>query len=720
MAMTTASPISEMKTFNNSLAHQFFVLISAIIILALSFSAYLQYKNESKNIKNSLTSHGNSLAELLASISIDPLLIFDDVTLNSYAEFTSKQKDIVFAAVVNLDKVSLTHYLNRENPYIKIIPGSKTAVDIQPLLEALIKNSNILFVEVPVIFKGKTLAHSWVGLDRMPYEKESFKTLVQIIAVTFGVGLFVASSIFFLFKKKIFKPIEILNQNAQKIAKFEFENPVVVSGKGELTILAESFDKMRFQLKEMIESRNKVMDDLSELNESLEERVNERTKELQLLNSKIVHQAMHDPLTGLPNRALIVEQLKKEISHSKRSNTTLSVFMIDLNNFKDVNDTLGHPVGDGLLKDVAQRLRLSLRESDTVGRLGGDEFAVVLPGVSEDEAISVATKIKERLEPSFTLDDHVLKIGASVGIALYPAHGDDHTSLIRVADVAMYEAKKSNSHVCVYQPDLDKHTKMRLALMNDLHEAITSDQLELYYQPKISISKSKVVSVEGLIRWYHPENGWIMPDEFIALAEGSKLINELSYWVLDHAFAQWKTWSDSGLDLQIAVNLSAQNLVDEKLPGYISMLNDKYNMLPGGIKVEITESTIMSNIEIAMAIMADPHMQNLQFSIDDFGTGYSSLSYLKKLSVNEVKIDKAFVSEMSHDEDDEQIVKSVIDLAHNLGHNVVAEGVESKDVYDRLVSMGCDEVQGYYFSKPVPADELLSAVHAIESGLTEQ
>lgn len=706
-----------MKTFYNSLAKQFFILIAVIITLALSINAFIQYKNESLNIQSSLMSHGQSLAEMLASISVDPLLIYDDVTLNSYAEFTSKQKDIVFAAVVNPDKISLTHYLNHENIYVKEISASHKVVDIQPLLEELKNNSNILFVEVPVLFKGKKLAYSWVGIDKRPYDEKALATLIQIIVVTCGVGLFVGGSIFLLFKKKIFKPISLLNQSAKNIAKFEFEKKVIINGEGELSVLADSFDKMRYQLKEMIESRSKVMDELSELNESLEERVNERTHELQLLNSKIAHQAMHDSLTGLPNRSLIVEQLKKEISHANRDKTELAVFMIDLNNFKDVNDTLGHPVGDGLLKDVAQRLKSSLRDSDTVGRLGGDEFAVVLPGVNQEEAVKVANKVKDNLEPSFILDDHVLKVGASVGISLFPSHGNDHTSLIRIADVAMYEAKKSNTHVCVYQPELDRYTKTRLALINDLHDAIENDQLELYYQPKISLKKLKVVSVEALIRWQHPVNGWILPDEFIALAEDSAMINELSYWVLDHAFHQWKIWHDSGLDLQIAVNLSARNLVDEKLPVYISKLNEKYNMATGGVKAEITESAIMSNIEVAMEIMADPHMQKLQFSIDDFGTGYSSLSYLKKLSVNEVKIDKTFVSEMAHDEDDESIVKSVIDLAHNLGHNVVAEGVESEDVLAQLVEMGCDEAQGYYFTKPVPEKELLSVIHKIESDL---
>jgi len=697
-----------------SLTGQFLAFISVIIMLAMSVIAYVQYKNETSNINKSLHSHGQSLSELLASISIESLLIYDDVTLNDYAEFTSRQKDIVFAAVVNTDKISLTHFLNRKNSYIQGIPGSETAVDIQPILDKLRVNPSILFVETAIRFKDKTIAYSWIGLDRQPYEEESFKTLVKIIIITFIVSIFVGSAIYLLFRFKIFQPIGLLIQSTQNIAKFEFENPVVIKGKGELSILADSFDQMRSRLKDTIESRDKVMNELSDLNNSLEERVNERTRELQMLNSKIAHQAMHDPLTGLPNRLLIVDQLQKEISRAVREQTTLAVFMIDLNNFKDVNDTLGHPVGDGLLKDVAQRLKESIRDSDTVGRLGGDEFAVVIPKANQKEAINIADKVLQKLAPSFSLEDHVMKIGASIGIAMYPEHGNDHTALFRLADVAMYEAKKSNDHICVYRTELDKYTRSRLQLMNDLDEALLRDELVLYYQPKVSLGAGKVLSVEALLRWHHSEHGWIPPDEFIPLAENSNLINQISYWVLEHVFSQWQKWQSQGINLQIAVNLSARNLVDPNLPSYISNLNDRYKMKDGGIKAEITESAVMSNIDVVMNIMDDPNLQKMQFSIDDFGTGYSSLSYLKKLTVNEVKIDKTFVSDMANDEDDESIVKSVIDLAHNLGHSVVAEGVECKDVLTRLINMGCDDVQGYYFSKPVPENELIAVIKKIE------
>lgn len=701
------------KSFT-SLTGQFLVFISVIIIMAMSINAYVQYKNGKHNINKSLHAHGESLGELLASISIESLLIYDDVTLNEYAEFTSKQRNIVFAAVVNTDKISLTHFLNRENSYIRTIPDAKTAVDIQPILDQLRVNPNILFIETPIIFKNKTIAYSWVGLDRLPYEQETLNTLLQIIVVTCLLSVFVGSAIYLLFKFKIFQPIDLLTQSTQNIAKFKFEQPVVIKGKGELSILADSFDQMRTRLKETIESRDKVMRELSELNDSLEERVIERTRELQMLNSKIAHQAMHDPLTGLPNRLLVVDQLQKEISRAKREEKTLAVFMIDLNNFKDINDTLGHPVGDGLLKDVAQRLRESVRESDTVGRLGGDEFAVVIPLAEQKEAEMVADKVLQKLMPSFSLENHVMKIGASIGIAMYPVHGKDHTSLIRLADVAMYEAKKNPRHICVYHPELDRYTHSRLELMSELDKALENDQLELHYQPKVSLALGKVLAVEALVRWQHPKHGWIPPDEFIPLAENSNLINQLSYWILSHVFSQWQQWQELGLDLQIAVNLSARNLVDPNLPAYISELNKRHNMKDGGIKAEITESAVMSNIDVAMNIMADPNMQKMQFSIDDFGTGYSSLSYLKKLSVNEVKIDKTFVSDMANDEDDEIIVKSVIDLTHNLGHSVVAEGVEYKDVLKRLINMGCDEVQGYYFSKPVDSEELIPVIQKIE------
>ena len=700
----------------NSLASQFFILIALIIIIAMSTNAYIQYNNESNVIHKSLIARGESVGELLASISIESLLIFDDVTLNNYAEFTSKQNDIVFAVVVNQDGIPLTHYLDSNISYIKSIKNS----DIKLILKRLREHQDILFFETPIEFSGELIGYAWIGLDRRSYDAESHGTLIKILFVTLCVSMFVGGAIYFLFKHKIFRPIEVLTQGMQDIANFEFEKKVKIDGKGELSLLAESFDKMRLHLKDTIASRDLVMDELSDLNDSLEERVHERTQELQMLNTKIAHEAMHDPLTELPNRVLIIEQLQQSISHAIRDGSKLAVFMLDLNNFKEVNDTLGHPEGDRLLIDVARRLSKAVRESDIVGRLGGDEFAMVLPEINESQALVVAKNILEKLMPSFALDDHTIKVGCSIGIAMFPEHGDDHTSLIRLADVAMYEAKSSKNGVCVYNQELDKYTPLRLSLMDYLHTALENNQLELYYQPKISLNECKVASVEALIRWYHPELGWIFPDQFIPMAENSGLINDVSDWVLEQAFSQWRKWQDEGVDLQIAINLSARNLVNPDLPARIADLCEKYQMHTYGIKAEITESAIMYNPEQVIEIMADPNMQKLQFSIDDFGTGYSSLSYLKKLSVNEVKIDRSFISDMVYDENDASIVRSVIDLVHNLGYTVVAEGVENDETLEHLIALGCDQVQGYLFSKAVPVNELISQIKGIEQKLLKQ
>ena len=698
----------------NSLASQFFIFIAIILSIAMTVSTYIQFSNEDAIINKALYDRGESLGELLASISIEPLLVFDDVTLNGYAEFISNQRDIVFAAVVNEENVPLTHYLNKNNQYVQSALSKKTTVDIKPTLEELKKNTQILFFETPVNFGGKHLAKAWVGLDRQPYRQLSKNALIKIILVTLCVGLFVGIALYFMFKRRIFEPIEILTNGTKNIINFEFDKTVKIKGTGELVELADSFDQMRLQIKETIESRDQVMEELSELNDSLEERVQERTQELQILNLKIAHEAMHDPLTGLPNRVLVTEQLQHDLAHAERTKTQLAVFIMDLNNFKEVNDTLGHPEGDRLLVNVAQRLLKAVRESDTVGRLGGDEFAMVLPDINEKDAVSVANKILEELLPSVALDDHTLKVGASIGISMYPEHGIDHTSLIRLADVAMYEAKKDKTNVCVYRPELDKYTPLRLSLMDYLHTALETNQLQLHYQPQVSLADNRVISVEALIRWFHPDLGWIFPDQFIPIAENTGLINQVSDWVLEQAFAQWRAWQDEGLDLQIAINLSARDLSNPGLPARIAELCNKYDMHTNGIKAEITESAIMYNPEQVIEIMSEPDVQRLQFAIDDFGTGYSSLSYLKKLQVAEVKIDKSFIIDMINDDNDANIVKSVIDLVHNLGRIVVAEGVEDVGTLTQLQLLGCDKVQGYFFSKAVPVNELMSVINKIE------
>jgi predicted signal transduction protein with EAL and GGDEF domain len=348
-----------------------------------------------------------------------------------------------------------------------------------------------------------------------------------------------------------------------------------------------------------------------------------------------------------------------------------------------------------------------LRASDLIARLGGDEFAVLLPSVDPKEPVLVARKITKVLEFPFDIDGLPIDVEASIGIVLYPDHGSDADSLIQRADVAMYAAKQSGSGYTIYTADQDQHSPRRLMLMAELRRAIEEDLLLLHYQPKVNLAAGGVCGVEVLGRWPHHELGAIPPDQFIPLAERTGLIKPLTGWVLDRALNQCRTWYQAGIEIPVAVNLSVRNLLNPQLPDQVAELLQHHGVPPGRLELEITESSIMADPERAREIVTHLNKMGVQLSIDDFGTGYSSLGYLKKLPVHWIKIDKSFVIHMVASESDAVIVQSTIDLAHNLGLKVVAEGVENQEVCDRLIDLGCDMMQGYYISRPLPADELI-------------
>ncbi|MBI3595553.1 MAG: PAS domain S-box protein [Nitrospirae bacterium] len=418
------------------------------------------------------------------------------------------------------------------------------------------------------------------------------------------------------------------------------------------------------------------------------------------------YQALHDTLTDLPNRTLVLDRLRQAIHAAGREGKPLALLLMDLDRFKDVNDALGHHHGDLLLKQVGPRVLSVLRESDTVARLGGDEFAVLLPATDIDGATVTAQKILEALDRPFVVEGFFLEIGASIGIALFPEHGEDVDMLMRRADVAMYTAKQSGSGFAVYISEHDRHSPHRLALMGELRHAVERQEFVLYYQPKVDLKTRRTIGVEALIRWQHPQHGLIPPDQFITLAEHTGFIRPLTLWVLGDALRQWRTWHQAGIDLPVSVNLSARNLQDLQLPDQIAELVRTTEAAPSTLELEITESAIMADPARAMEILMRLRAMKIRFSIDDFGVGYSSLGYLKKLPVDEVKVDKSFVMGMTANADDAVIVRSTIDLAHNLGLKVVAEGVESREIWDRLVAMGCDAAQGHYLSRPIPAEEM--------------
>jgi diguanylate cyclase (GGDEF)-like protein/PAS domain S-box-containing protein len=419
------------------------------------------------------------------------------------------------------------------------------------------------------------------------------------------------------------------------------------------------------------------------------------------------YQASHDPLTSLPNRTRIQEELQRlTAADAAEPGTPFAVLLLDLDRFKEVNDTFGHVTGDLLLKQVGQRLQTEVRGRDTLARLGGDEFAVLLPGADGAIARSVADRLLRALERPFDVEGSGLEIGGSIGIALYPEHGVEPQALMRHVDVAMYAAKAGGLGAALYAPQSDHHSRDRLALLSDLRRAIQLDQLVLHYQPQIDVETGALSAVEALVRWSHPQHGLIPPDVFIPVAEQSRLIQPLSRWVLRAALAQCAAWRENGLDVPVSVNLSAQDLQDPALPETVVAVLANHALPPDRLRIEITETTLMADPRHAREILGRLREYGVQVAIDDFGTGYSSLAYLQRLPLNELKIDRSFVRDMAVDEGARAIVRAVTNLADDLGLRVVAEGVEDGATLEALRALGCDVAQGYYFARPLPAAEI--------------
>lgn len=417
------------------------------------------------------------------------------------------------------------------------------------------------------------------------------------------------------------------------------------------------------------------------------------------------HQATHDGLTGLPNRKMLILRTEEALAEA-REHERVGLLLLDLDRFKEVNDTLGHPVGDRLLQIVAHRLTHSVRPGDVVARLGGDEFAVLLPSIRDAHAArEVASRLRVALTEPVRLEGMTFDLDASIGIALYPDHAPDFELLMQRSDVAMYLAKEGRTGVEFYLPGKDRNSPERLSLLGDLRRAIDADELELHYQPKVSLDDGRVESVEALLRWWHPVRGPISPAEFIPLAEQSYLMRELTQHVIGHALRQAARWWHAGLDVPVSVNVSARDLLDSSLPEQLESGLEKLDLPPEAIRLEVTERILMTDQAYSADTIRTLAGLGIQLALDDFGTGYSSLVRLQRLPVSEVKIDASFVRRLGESPDDERIVRSIIDLVRSLGLRSVAEGVESPEVATLLREMGCHAGQGWWLAKPMPASE---------------
>jgi diguanylate cyclase (GGDEF)-like protein len=441
------------------------------------------------------------------------------------------------------------------------------------------------------------------------------------------------------------------------------------------------------------------------------------TEELAVKQREQEWQALHDALTGLPNRSLFMQRLQEALGEAAGLGTQVAVMIMDLNDFKEINDTLGHHFGDLLLGQIGPRLQGVLREGDLVARLGGDEFGVVVPTLpGEDQAVSIAERLLQSMEQPLDLDGMAVDISASLGIAIYPVHSEDMETLLRRADVAMYAAKEARGAYEIYAPARDRHSPGRLILLGQIRRALENDEFVLHYQPKIDLSSGHVSGVEALIRWEHPERGLIPPDEFIGLIERTVLMRPITMYVLNQGLWQWHQWATQGLDLHLAVNLSARSLLDARLPDQVGHVMDRWDMPPDHLILELTESSLMADSGRSVAVLNRLSQLGIKLSIDDFGTGYSSLSHLKRLPINEIKVDRSFVTSMQSSSNDALIVRATVDLGKNLGLQVVAEGVEDHLTFEQLAEMGCDLAQGYYMSRPLPGPDLTAWLTSHASG----
>ena len=428
-----------------------------------------------------------------------------------------------------------------------------------------------------------------------------------------------------------------------------------------------------------------------------------------LKNAKLAremhHLATHDPLTQLPNRSAFLARLEEAVDRLA-AGSMVAVLLMDLDRFKEINDTLGHHNGDNLLQQVGTRLRNEIRPEFTVAHMGGDEFAILVEPDSLTHAISVAEHVLTCFGPPFVVGDLPVEATVSIGMALCPEHGTNPNALIQRADVAMYQAKGARTGFAVYEPEQDPYSVAALSLVPELRQATESGNLFLHYQPKVALASGHVLGVEALLRWNHARLGLVGPDRFIPVAERTGLIKQITTFVLGESMRQIQEWSRSGLDLNLAVNLSAYSLHDPTLTNDIEQQLSRWDVPAESVELEITESAIMADPVRAAATLRELTDMGLQVAIDDFGTGYSSLSRLRELPVSTIKIDKSFTLGLPRSDDDMAIVRSTIDLAHNLGLAAVAEGVESENVWHRLVELGCDFAQGDYVSRPITADAL--------------
>jgi diguanylate cyclase (GGDEF)-like protein len=699
---------------NISIRWKLTLLIVTISSVSLLLASIAFITSDRINTQQTVSNNLSTMAEIIAANSSAALLFGDTLAARETLGFLQAQKHIQAAAIYGMEGKLFASY--RKNGITIDLPNT----DIQ--------SENTLFwgdyVELftHINYQGEQIGVVYLR-SNMKAVHDRLIWFLGIVAIVLLVSLLITFILSTRLQRIITDPLLRLSATARQIrTEKNYSLRVIGEGRDELGNLITDFNAMLDE----IQSRDT---ELSEHHTLLEERVAQRTRELEIANAKLAtsrdhaesvakrmeYHAHHDALTGLPNRILLNDRITTELAHARRNQGMVALLFLDLDRFKIINDSLGHAVGDQLLRVIARRLGNCVREEDTVARLGGDEFMVVLPNISgSSDAGRISRKIIDCLVDPISCNGHELHITTSVGISIYPYDGTDSETLIKHADISMYRAKELGRNKAVYfTAEMNAGSRKQLALETNLRQAIAKDQLKLFYQPKIDISRNTIIGVEALLRWEHPTMGMVNPMEFIPVAEDSGLIVPIGEWVLKTAFTQLKQWHNAGFpDLTVAVNLSSAQLSRPGFEDVVAKALQAADVDAGMTELEITENLAMENIESAIAILEKLKNLGITIAMDDFGTGYSSLSYLRRLPIDIVKLDQSFVREIPGSHEDILIAQTIIAMTQSLNLTLIVEGVENVKQLNFFRQQGCHIVQGFLFSKPVEAGEILNMLTA--------
>jgi len=687
------------------------VVISTVSLLLASI-AFIT--SDRINTQQTVSDHLGTMADIIAANSSAALLFSDPVAAQETLGFLNSQPYIQAAAIYGMDEIAFASYIK---------PGLKLEMP-----EILSHTANTLFwgdyVELfsHIVYEGEQIGVVYLRSD-MEAVHDRLVWFLGIVTLVLIVSLLVTFVLSAQLQRFITDPLLRLSAIARQVStEKNYAVRVIGEGKDELGNLITDFNTMLDE----IQSRD---NELRDNRLKLEERVARRTRELEIANeqlelskekaesvaSRMEYHAHHDALTGLPNRVLLNDRITSELAHARRQQTNAALLFLDLDRFKIINDSLGHAVGDQLLRVISRRLNNCVRDEDTVARLGGDEFMILLPRISGSaDAGRIAKKIIECLVDPISCNGHELHITTSIGISIYPYDGADAETLIKHADISMYRAKELGRNKAVYYTaEMNAGSRKQLAMETNLRKALERNQLKLFYQPKIDISRNTIIGVEALLRWEHPTMGFISPLDFIPVAEDTGLIVPIGEWVLHTAFRQLQQWHNAGFTgLTVAVNLSSAQLSRPGFEDVVAQALDESGLDAGMTELEITENVAMENIDSAIIILEKLKCMGINIAMDDFGTGYSSLSYLRRLPIDTVKIDKSFVREIPDSADDVTIAQAIIAMAQSLKLSLIVEGVENVRQLNFFRQQGVHIVQGYLFSKPIAAPELLKMLES--------